>query len=41
MNSVIEMSRMIEILRDFQSTQKVLETEHERLRGAIQALTQV
>ncbi len=40
-NSVIEMSRMIEILRDFQSTQKVLETEHERLRGAIQALTQV
>jgi len=40
-NSVVEMTRMIEILRDFKSTQKVLETEHERLRGAIQKLTQV
>ncbi len=40
-NSVVEMTRMIEILRDFQYTQKVLETEHERLRGAIQKLTQV
>tara|TARA_R110001592_G_scaffold27763_13_gene102742 strand:+ start:30687 stop:31406 length:720 start_codon:yes stop_codon:yes gene_type:complete len=38
---VVEMSRMIEILRDFQSTQKLLEGEHERLRSAIQKLTQV
>ncbi len=38
---VVEMTRMIEILRDFQSTQKLLEGEHERLRSAIQKLTQV
>lgn len=40
-NPVVEMTRMIKILRDFQSTQKVLETEHDRLRSAIQKLTQV
>lgn len=40
-NSVVEMTRMIEILRDFQSTQKLLESEHDRLRSAIQKLTQV
>lgn len=40
-NSVIEMTRMIEILRDYQSTQRLLQNEHERLRGAIQKLTQV
>ncbi len=39
-NSVVEMTRMISILRDFQSTQQLLETEHERLRGAIQKLTE-
>lgn len=38
-NAVVEMTRMIEISRDFQSMQRVLETEHERLRGAIQSLT--
>lgn len=37
---VVEMNRMIETLRDFQSTQKLLETEHDRLRSAIQKLTQ-
>ena len=39
-NSITEMTRMIEILRDFQSTQKLLEGEHERLRSAIRKLTQ-
>lgn len=38
---VVEMTRMIEILRDFQSTQRLLENEHERLRSAIQKLTEV
>lgn len=37
---VVEMNRMIETLRDFQSTQKLLETEHDRLRSAIQKLAQ-
>lgn len=37
---VVEMTKMIEILRDFQSTQKLLETEHDRLRSAIQKLSQ-
>ncbi len=39
-NSVTEMTRMIEIMRDFQSTSRMLENEHERLRGAIQTLTE-
>jgi len=38
-NSITEMTRMIEILREYQSTQKLLESEHERLRGAIRTLT--
>jgi len=37
---VVEITRMIEILRNFQSTQRILQTEHDRLRSAIQALTQ-
>ncbi len=37
---VVEMTNMIKILREFQSTQNVLKTEHERLRSAIQKLTQ-
>lgn len=37
---VVEMTRMIEVLRNFQATQKLLDNEHERLRGAIQKLTQ-
>ncbi len=38
-NSVVEVTRMIETLRDFQATQNILKTENERLRGAIQKLT--
>ncbi|GJL84371.1 MAG: flagellar basal-body rod protein FlgF [Micavibrio sp.] len=37
---VIEMTRMISTLRSFQGVQKILQTENERLRGAIQKLTQ-
>jgi flagellar basal-body rod protein FlgF len=37
---VIEITRMIETLRSFQSVQRVLETENERLRTAIQKLTE-
>ena len=40
-NSVVEMTRMISILRDFQATQKLLDSEHDRLRSAIQKLTEV
>lgn len=36
---VIEMTRMIETLRTFQSVQNILQSENERLRGAIQKLT--
>lgn len=38
---VVEMTNMIEILRDYQGTQRLLQTEHERLRSAIQKLSQV
>ncbi len=37
--AVIEMTRMIETLRSYQSIQQVLQTENDRLRGAIQKLT--
>lgn len=37
---VVEMTRMIETLRSYQSTQNVLRTENERLRGAIRTLTE-
>ncbi|MDY0008625.1 MAG: flagellar basal-body rod protein FlgF [Bdellovibrionales bacterium] len=40
-NPVIEMNRMIEILRSYQSTQRMLQTDHERIRNSIQKLTQV
>ncbi len=40
-NPIVEMTRMVEILRGFQNTQKLLETEHDRMRTAIQKLTQV
>ncbi len=40
-NPVIEMNRMIEVLRSYQSTQRMLQTDHERIRTAIQKLTQV
>jgi len=36
---IIEMTRMIDTLRTFQSVQKVLQSENERLRTAIQKLT--
>jgi flagellar basal-body rod protein FlgF len=38
-NSITEMTKMIETLRTYQSVQNVLKTENERLRGAIQKLT--
>lgn len=38
---VLEMTRMIQILREFQGTQKILETEHDRMRSAIQKLSEV
>lgn len=37
---VIEMTRMIETLRSFQNVQNMLQTENERLLGAIDKLTQ-
>ncbi|MBI1300131.1 MAG: flagellar basal-body rod protein FlgF [Alphaproteobacteria bacterium] len=40
-NPIKEITNMIEVLRSFQSTQNVLDQEHERLRSAIEALTQV
>lgn len=40
-NAVSETNRMIEILRDYQRVQRLLDGEHERLRGAIQKLTKV
>lgn len=39
-NPVQEMSRMIEILRDYQSTMKMMNSEDERQRAAIQKLAQ-
>ncbi|MCB1682498.1 MAG: flagellar basal-body rod protein FlgF [Alphaproteobacteria bacterium] len=36
---VVEMTRMIKILRYFQGVQKMLDTEHDRQREAIQRLT--
>jgi len=36
---VLEMTRMIETVRDYQSVQKVLQSENDRLRSAIQKLT--
>jgi flagellar basal-body rod protein FlgF len=39
-NPILEITRMIEIFRDFQSTQAMIKTEDERQRGAIQKLAQ-
>jgi flagellar basal-body rod protein FlgF len=36
---IAEMTRMIEILRNYQSTQNLLKNEHDRIRGAIEKLT--
>lgn len=40
-NPVVEMNRMVEVLRMYQSTYKMLQNDHERIRGAIQKLTRV
>ncbi len=40
-NPIVETTRMIEILREFQSLRRVLDGEHERLRDAIDKLTRV
>lgn len=40
-NPIVETTRMIEILREFQGLRRVLDGEHERLRDAISKLTQV
>ena len=37
--AVVEMTRMIDVLREYQSVQRMMQTEHERLRTAIQRLT--
>lgn len=39
--AVLEITRMIETMRTFQSAQKMIESEHERQRRAIQTLTQI
>ncbi len=39
--SVLEMTSMIEVLRRYQTTQKILEEEHERERKAIDKLAKV
>ena len=38
---VLEMTRMIEISRDYQSIQRILSTEHDRQKGAIERLGRV
>lgn len=40
-NSVMEMTRMIDILRTYQSTQRMIVNEHERQQGAIQRLSKI
>ncbi len=39
-NPVVEMNRMIQLMRMFQSAQKILQNDHDRQLGAIQKLTQ-
>jgi flagellar basal-body rod protein FlgF len=36
---VVEMTRMVQILRNYQATQQMLENEHSRLRAMVQKLT--
>lgn len=40
-NPVVEMNRMVELMRLFQATQKMLDNDHDRIRGSIQKLTSV
>lgn len=37
--AVVEMTRMIDVLREYQAVQRMMQTEHERMRTAIQRLT--
>lgn len=37
---IVEMNKMIEILRQYQSMQNIIKTDHDRQRGAISKLTQ-
>lgn len=39
-NGIVEMTRLIETVRSFQSSSNIMEEEHERQRKAIQTLTQ-
>lgn len=36
---VLEMTRMIEVLREYQSVQRMMQSEHDRMRSAIQKLS--
>jgi len=36
--SVLEMTRMIDVSRDYQSMQRMIQSEHDRLKGAIEKL---
>ena len=38
---VVEMNRMVELMRMFQAAQNMLLTDHDRIRGAIQKLTSI
>ncbi len=38
-NPILEMNKMIELLRLFQSSQKILQNDHDRIRGMIEKLT--
>ncbi|MEZ0226480.1 MAG: flagellar basal-body rod protein FlgF [Alphaproteobacteria bacterium] len=40
-NPIAEMNKMITLMRMFQATQQMLQTDHERVTGAIQKLTSV
>ncbi len=40
-NPILEMNRMVEVLRAYQSAYRMLTNDHERIRGAIQKLTRV
>jgi flagellar basal-body rod protein FlgF len=35
---VVEMTRMIDVLREYQAVQRVMQSEHERQRGAIERM---
>jgi len=39
--AVVEMTRMIDVLRDYQAVQNMMKSEHDRLKGATQRLARV